>query len=108
MAERNPILPVSDESIEQQREVLIVSGDAKLNAEPPINFPATSNRKSEGVAALQRSFGDARSKIVRSASSAYATIQRFADEQPLRFVMVVAGAAFVAGVTLRIWRSRHE
>jgi|SRR5215471_17368089 len=30
------------------------------------------------------------------------------DEYPLRVIGVVAGAAFVAGVILRFWRSNHE
>ena len=44
-------------------------------------------------------------KIVRDVST---RTQKLKNEQPERLLAVVAGTAFLAGVLLRIWRSRYE
>lgn len=36
------------------------------------------------------------------------TLEHWQREDPVRFVAVVAGSAFVIGAALRIWRSNHE
>lgn len=35
-------------------------------------------------------------------------ISRLSSEEPLHFIAGCAGAAFVLGVVLRVWRSNHE
>ena len=55
----------------------------------------------QSLRATQRKVSDAATTVVRS-------VRRFADERPLHFVGVVAGAALVAGVALRIWRSKQH
>lgn len=35
-------------------------------------------------------------------------VNRMQQEDPARFLMIVAGAAFVVGAGLRIWRSNHD
>lgn len=36
------------------------------------------------------------------------SVQRLQQEDPVRFLAIVAGTAFVIGAGLRIWRSSHE
>jgi ElaB/YqjD/DUF883 family membrane-anchored ribosome-binding protein len=55
----------------------------------------------QSLRATQRKVSDAATTVVHS-------VRRFADERPLHFVGVVAGAALVAGVALRIWRSKQH
>jgi ElaB/YqjD/DUF883 family membrane-anchored ribosome-binding protein len=59
------------------------------------------------VRATQRSLRDAQQKLSRTATSAVNTVRTFANERPLHLIAVVAGASFVAGVALRIWRSKR-
>lgn len=115
MAQRNPVIPVT-------------SDPSKLVSWPPEeNVPAThetqrSQREHEeaatekakdavhaGVDAAQQSFQNAQRKLAYSADLLQTKLRRFADESPLHFVAAIAGAAFIAGVALRIWRSsRYE
>jgi hypothetical protein len=43
----------------------------------------------------------------RRMSSLRDQVIRFAHERPLQFLEIIAGASFLAGVGLRIWRSRR-
>ena len=59
------------------------------------------------LSAAEQSFRSTQRKLSGAASSLARSVRRFADERPLHFVGVVAGVAFVAGVALRIWRSKQ-
>jgi len=49
-----------------------------------------------------------RENVARQLRRALRRADFILDEYPLRVIGVVAGAAFVTGVILRFWRSRHE
>jgi len=57
--------------------------------------------------AVERSLRDAQQKLSRTATSVVDTVRTFANERPLHLIAIVAGASFVAGVALRIWRSKR-
>jgi ElaB/YqjD/DUF883 family membrane-anchored ribosome-binding protein len=59
------------------------------------------------LSGAERSFRATQRRISGAASSLAHSVRRFADERPLHFVGVVAGIALVAGVALRIWRSKR-
>jgi len=74
----------------------------------PPRTPAIANDiYRSSLAAAEESFRAAQRKVSAAANSLTRTVHHFADERPLHFVEVVAGVAFVAGVALRIWRSRR-
>jgi ElaB/YqjD/DUF883 family membrane-anchored ribosome-binding protein len=50
----------------------------------------------------------ARIQLADTARTAIERIRRAAHERPLHFVAGIAGAAFVLGVALRIWRSKQH
>lgn len=49
----------------------------------------------------------AQQKVSRTAIMLVRSIRGFANERPLQFVGVVAGVSLVAGIALRIWRSKR-
>jgi ElaB/YqjD/DUF883 family membrane-anchored ribosome-binding protein len=59
------------------------------------------------VAAAERSLHDLQQKLSRTATSLIDTVRTFAHERPLHLIGIVAGASFVAGVALRIWRAKR-
>jgi hypothetical protein len=61
--------------------------------------------RSAGV--TERSLRDVRQKFSRTAASVVNAVRTFANECPLHFIGIVAGASFVGGVALRIWRSKR-
>jgi ElaB/YqjD/DUF883 family membrane-anchored ribosome-binding protein len=60
------------------------------------------------LSAAERSLQATQRKISDAATSLAHSVRRFADERPLHFVGVIAGVGLVAGVALRIWRSKDE
>lgn len=44
----------------------------------------------------------------RGANARLSKIRRVSREEPLQFISVCAGVAFVLGVSMRVWRSNHE
>jgi ElaB/YqjD/DUF883 family membrane-anchored ribosome-binding protein len=62
-----------------------------------------------GIGGAMRSVESAKRKLADSTDQLRKKIARFANERPLHFIAAIGGAAFVVGVTLRIWRSNsHE
>jgi ElaB/YqjD/DUF883 family membrane-anchored ribosome-binding protein len=59
------------------------------------------------LSAAEQSLRATQRKISGAATTVNHSARRFADERPLHFVGVVAGSAVVAGVALRIWRSKQ-
>jgi hypothetical protein len=75
----------------------------------PARSPATATDiYQSSLAAAASSFRATRRKASGAAASLTRMVRRFADERPLHFVGVFAGIALVAGVALRIWRSKRH
>lgn len=73
-----------------------------LRTLPASKPPIVKDIYQSSLAAAESSFHAAQ----RKASSLTRRVRRFADERPLHFVGMIAGVALVAGVALRIWRSK--
>lgn len=120
MAERNPVMPVNNP------EPTVVPWPGPGEAPPTSTASSATNEVIQaagekvqtagekakeawrsGVTAAEDSLHRARRSVAQSANSAMNAVRRFADERPLRFVGIVAGVAFLAGVALRLWRSSH-
>jgi hypothetical protein len=72
-------------------------------------LPASEDRIfRSSLSAAERSLQATQRKISDAATSLAHSVRRFADERPLHFVGVIAGVGLVAGVALRIWRSKDE
>jgi len=56
----------------------------------------------------QEAFRRASRQFAGTARSSIKRIRRAAYERPFHLVAGIAGAAFVLGVALRIWRSKHH
>lgn len=129
MAERNPVMPVNNP------EPNVVSWPGSAAESARANTPGTTSELAHaagekvqaasekvkaasekvkeawqtGVTAAQDSLHRTRRELSSRGNSFLYAIRRFADERPLHFVGIVASAAFVAGVVLRVWRSsRYE
>ena len=79
----------------------------------PRALPATKPANAKDIyrsslTAAERSFRAAQRTVSGAAVSMNRTVRRFADERPLQFVGMVAGVALMAGVALRIWRSKRH
>jgi hypothetical protein len=77
----------------------------------PRALPAQTSATTDDIfrstlSAVERSFRATQDRISGAATSLARSARHFADERPLHFVGVVAGIALVAGVGLRIWRSK--
>jgi len=103
MAERNPAPPRTNHATNQINQVVAW----------PETAPETVVREEifneSGAIPTER----ARQTVETGAgatqvSSLINNIRRLADERPSHVLSAVAGVAFVAGVALRIWRSRYE
>lgn len=62
----------------------------------------------EGREKFESAWDDIQRSVSRVVSRAADTIRYLKRERPLEVVAGVAVAAFLLGVTLRIWRSRHD
>jgi hypothetical protein len=60
------------------------------------------------LSAVEHSFRATQRRISGAATSLTRSVRRFSDERPLHFVGAVAGVALIAGVALRIWRSKRH
>jgi hypothetical protein len=58
--------------------------------------------------ALERSLRKARWQVAKASTAVLNRIRTFATERPLHFVAMIAGASFLAGVALRLWRSNRH
>jgi hypothetical protein len=78
--------------------------------EEPVSRPLPTKTEKElyqsSMEAAQNSFHTAQ-QMFRAATSLIRSVRRFADERPLHFVGIIAGASLLAGVALRIWRSKR-
>ncbi|MBV8672660.1 MAG: hypothetical protein JOZ33_04430 [Acidobacteriaceae bacterium] len=65
---------------------------------------AFEQARTQAAQICQRVFG----RVQHLAGSARARAMQAKQEQPLQFLAILAGAGFVAGVAIRIWRSRRS
>jgi hypothetical protein len=102
MAHQSPIVPTRKQRTE------------------PVPWPSSQETPSQAVpaeeaeelyrnsrVAVEPSLRDVRQKLARTASSVVDAVRTFANERPLHLIGIAAGVAFVAGVALRIWRSKR-
>jgi hypothetical protein len=102
MAHQSPIVPTRKQKTE------------------PVPWPSSQETPSQAVpaeeaeelyrnsrVAVEPSLGDVQQKLTRTATSVVETVRTFANERPLHLIAIVAGASFVGGVALRIWRSKR-
>jgi len=101
MAHQSPIVPIR----KQRTEPVAWPSEGKVPPAPSAEKPTEVYRTS--VAAAERSLRDVRQKLSRVATSAVNTVRTFAHDRPLHLIGIVAGASFVAGVALRIWRAKR-
>ena len=78
----------------------------------PGALPAQTSETADDIyrsalSAAERSFRATQHSISGAATSLARSVRRLADEHPLHFVGAVAGVALLAGVGLRIWRSKR-
>jgi len=102
MAYQRPIVPIRKQ---QRSEPVAWPSQDKVSLAAPTEKATEAYRAS--VAGAERAFRDARQKLSRTATSLIDTVRTFANERPLHLIGMVAGASFVAGVALRIWRSKR-
>jgi hypothetical protein len=100
MAHQSPIVPIR----KQRTEPVAWPSEGKVRPAPSAEKPTEVYRTS--VAAAERSFRDLQQKLSRTATSMVDTVRAFAHDRPLHLIGIVAGASFVAGVALRIWRAK--
>lgn len=118
MAERNPIMPAPNQPTTTDADVVPWPALAEKVAtvRDEVYETRLAERPTEGVkemvedtvARVEGSIRAVRRNVTHSTRSLLESIGRFADERPLHLVVTIAGIAFVAGVALRIWRSRYE
>jgi len=101
MAHQSPIVPIR----KQRTEPVDWPSEGKVSSVPPAEKATEVYRTS--VAAAERSLRDLQQELSRTATSAVDTVRTFAHDRPLHLIGIVAGASFVAGVALRIWRSKR-
>jgi ElaB/YqjD/DUF883 family membrane-anchored ribosome-binding protein len=102
MAQRSPIVAVTNERTD------VVSWPARQQPVSQARPTESVHQAFEtGVAAAERSLRSAQREFSRTTKFVIDRVRGFTDRRPLHFVGVIAGAAFLAGVGLRIWRSRH-
>jgi hypothetical protein len=107
MAHQSPIVPTR-----KQRTEPVAWPSSQETA--PQSLPADEAAAAEAkelyrtsVIAAERSLRDVQQKLSRTATSVVDTVRTFASERPLHLICMVGGASFVAGVALRIWRSKR-
>ena len=111
MAHQSPIVP-----IRKQRTEPVAWPSPQERADQAVTSPETAAEQAAveqaievyrtSVAAAERSFRDLQQKLSRTATSMVDTVRAFAHDRPLHLIGIVAGASFVAGVALRIWRAK--
>jgi hypothetical protein len=78
----------------------------------PLMLPVESTESANEIyrdtlASAERVLGKAKDEVSQAAASAARSVRRFANERPLHFVGIIAGISLLAGVALRIWRSKR-
>jgi ElaB/YqjD/DUF883 family membrane-anchored ribosome-binding protein len=101
MAHRSPIVPTG----KQRTEPISWPSEGKVSPAQPAEKAREAYRAS--VAAAERTLDDVQQKLSRTATSLVDAVHTFAKERPLHLIGIVAGASFVAGVALRISRSKR-
>ena len=101
MAHQSRIVPAR----KQSTEPVAWPSEEKVRLAPPAEKAREAYRAS--VAAAERTLDDVQQKLSRTATSLVDAVRTFAKERPLHLIGIVAGASFVAGVALRIWRSER-
>ena len=102
MAHQSPIVPIRKQRSEP---VSWPSSQETASQAPPAK--EAKDLSSTSMVAAERSLRDLQQKLSRTATSLVDTVRTFANERPLHLIGIVAGASFVAGVALRIWRSKR-
>ena len=106
MAHQSPIVPIR----KQRNPVSWPRPEETASQVLPVEESAGEQTKDlyrTSTDAIARTLGDLQQKLFRTATSAVDTVRTFAHERPLHLIGIVAGASFVAGVALRIWRSKR-
>jgi hypothetical protein len=106
MAHQSATIPVTNTTNEP------ISWPNPEETMPPA-LPARTSATAEDIyrsslSGAERSFRATQRRISDAATSLSRSVRRFSDERPLHFVAVVAGIALMAGVALRIWRSKLD
>jgi hypothetical protein len=106
MAHQNPIVPIRNKRSEP---ISWPNPEEPMPQALPAQTSATVNDiYRSSLSAAERSIRATQRKISGTATALNRSIRRFADDRPLHFVGVVAGVALIAGVALRIWRSKRD
>jgi ElaB/YqjD/DUF883 family membrane-anchored ribosome-binding protein len=102
MAHQSPIVPIG----KQRSEPISWPSEGKTSSSAPAEKAKEAYRIS--VSAAERTFNDVQQKLSRTTTSLTRSLRSFATERPLHLVGIVASVSLVAGVALRIWRSKHD
>ncbi len=102
MAHRSPVVAIG----KQTSEPISWPSEEKVSAAVPAEKAKEAYRKS--VAVAEHAFNDVQNKLSRSTASLAKSFRNLATERPLHLVGIVAGVSLVAGVALRIWRSKRH
>jgi hypothetical protein len=112
MAHQSPIVPIRKQRTgpvawpsPQERASQAVTSQEMAAEEVAVEQAKDLYRASR--VAVEPSFRNAEQKLSRTATSALNTVRTFAHDRPLHLIGLVAGASFVAGVALRIWRAKR-
>src|SRR5579885_3000877 len=109
MAQRSPVVPITGEDIGRAAPADATGISPQLPGEPEVDArdPVQKAREAveSGMASARESLHSAQRKLSDSTATAMRRFHEFAEERPLHLLAIVAGAAFVAGVVLRAWRS---
>ena len=106
MAEPASPLPVSPQKIDP------IPWPERTEATTKRTRTASQHRLDEllesGSRVVLRSWDSTQRAVSNVTRRTAETIRRLKRDRPLEIIAGVAGAAFLLGVGLRIWRSRHE
>ena len=110
MAQRSPVVPVTDDPSRVVAWPQAEEGASGSNKTQAQEGKAGVGEKTKqavqaGVDSGVRSLQNTQRKLADSADQLKTRILRFADKRPFYFLGIIAGTAFVTGVALRIWRS---
>ncbi len=113
MAQRSPVVLITGEDIGGATPADEAGTSPQMLAEPEVDardrIQKTREAVESGMASARESLHSAQRKLSDSTATAMRRFHEFAEERPLHLLAIVAGAAFVAGVVLRAWRSsRYE
>lgn len=107
MAERSPIMPAQNQRSEVIPWPSEPGPEAETHSMGQVHMEQVQEMSRSGVSVVTDSVRNAQRNLRDLTESMMRRLRRFADERPLYVVGMFAGAAFAAGVALRIWRSRY-